>query len=220
MGKFWSSKRYTGKSGECTPGFMAWRNMKNRCLNPKHPDFKHYGGRGIGVCGRWQRSFEGFLKDVGDRPSPKHSLDRIDNDADYGPGNVRWATRSQQMRNTHTNRIVVFRGRSMPIIEACEKAGLNYDAVLMRLRRKWPLARALSTPVAKRRSRDPADPTFLPKYIHRVRRPYNPFRVSTYINGQQVHVGCAPTLEAAVAMQKRALKKALRGTRGGGRRKQ
>lgn len=72
--------------------------MKSRCNNQRHAKWKHYGGRGIRVCARWQE-FMPFLEDVGCRPSDKHSLDRIDNNRDYELGNVRWATATQQNRN-------------------------------------------------------------------------------------------------------------------------
>lgn len=82
------------------PEYVAWCNMLARCGNPKHRVFHHYGGRGIRVCEAWRASFEQFLRDVGLRPSPKHSIDRINNDGHYEPGNIRWATQSEQMRNT------------------------------------------------------------------------------------------------------------------------
>jgi hypothetical protein len=73
--------------------------MKSRCNNPKNISYPHYGGRGIQIYPAWRHSFETFLADVGRRPDSKHSLDRIDNDGHYEPGNVRWATRQQQVRN-------------------------------------------------------------------------------------------------------------------------
>jgi hypothetical protein len=72
--------------------------MKARCTNPKSPKFRYYGGRGITVCDRWSTSFEAFLADMGDRP-PGKSIDRINNDGNYEPGNCRWATQSEQVRN-------------------------------------------------------------------------------------------------------------------------
>jgi hypothetical protein len=85
-----------GMSG--TPEFVAWTSMRQRCGNPRCRRYANYGGRGISICERW-RAFENFLADMGRRPSPDHSLDRIDNDGNYELGNCRWATRSQQQRN-------------------------------------------------------------------------------------------------------------------------
>jgi hypothetical protein len=82
-----------------TPEYRAWRGMINRCYQPSSERFSRYGGRGIVVCDRWHHSFENFLADMGRKPSPKHSIDRIDNDGNYEPGNCRWATASEQQRN-------------------------------------------------------------------------------------------------------------------------
>jgi hypothetical protein len=86
--------------GSWTPEYRAGVNMVTRCHNPKATRYKNWGGRGISVCDEWRHDYEAFLSHVGRRPSPTHSLDRIDNNRGYEPGNVRWATREQQARNT------------------------------------------------------------------------------------------------------------------------
>jgi hypothetical protein len=82
-----------------TPEFSIWTDMLRRCSDPRRPEFKHYGGRGITVCDRWRESFANFLADMGPRPSPGLTLDRRDNDGNYEPGNCRWATVLEQNRN-------------------------------------------------------------------------------------------------------------------------
>jgi hypothetical protein len=81
------------------PEYTAWALMKSRCNNPRHPRYADYGGRGIGVCERWQMDFSAFLADVGPRPGLGYSLDRIDNGRGYEPGNCRWATAKEQASN-------------------------------------------------------------------------------------------------------------------------
>lgn len=90
--------------------YWAWQGMFQRCYNPKATWYPDYGGRGITVCDEW-RDFERFAADMGERPTPMHSLDRRDNDAGYSPGNCRWATRRQQMNNT--GRVIAARNRKL-----------------------------------------------------------------------------------------------------------
>lgn len=91
------SKPRHGKTN--TPEYDSWHHMKCRCLNPKDKDYKSYGGRGIIVCERWKNSFENFYEDMGDRPSPQHSIEREDVNGNYEPSNCLWATAKVQANN-------------------------------------------------------------------------------------------------------------------------
>lgn len=95
----------------------AWENMKKRCTIPKNPRYHRYGGRGIKVCDRWMESFENFLADVGTPPTSLHSLDRINNDGNYEPGNVHWVIQKAQQHNRskHLNSDTVRRIRSLAV---------------------------------------------------------------------------------------------------------
>lgn len=100
-----------------TPEYRVWVDMIRRCENPRNKRFYIYGARGITVCDRWRRSYKNFLSDVGRRPSPKYQIDRKNNDGNYDPGNVRWATRKQQARNKTNNRSITFNGVSLCMAE-------------------------------------------------------------------------------------------------------
>lgn len=116
-----------GYSG--TPTYETWLKMRSRCTSPSTAQFKHYGGRGITVCERWE-SFENFLADMGERPIGK-TLDRIDVDGNYEPSNCRWATQSEQMNNTH--RSVKYQGKTLT--EWSKELGVKYDTLSYRLRK-------------------------------------------------------------------------------------
>lgn len=125
-------------------------NMIARCTNRKNPRYKDYGGRGIKICKRWSESFAAFVKDVGHRPSSKHSLDRFpDNDGDYKPGNVRWATSAEQAtsrRQRSDTRFLTFDGRKRTVAEWAAIVGLKQNTIKTRLRLGWSVRDALTRP--------------------------------------------------------------------------
>lgn len=135
-----------------TPEYKAWQQILQRCCNPSSPTYPLYGGRGITACDRWRTSFVAFSEDMGLRPSPKHSIDRIDNDAGYCKENCRWATKKEQSRNTRQNVLVTFRGKTQCITAWAEELRMKPDTLQDRLQSGWSAERALTTPVAHRRS--------------------------------------------------------------------
>lgn len=114
-----------------SPEYRVYISMLNRCSNTKYDEYKHYGGRGIGVCEHW-RKFENFILDVGPRPSADYELDRVDNEKGYEPGNVRWATKTQNARNKRNTIFVEYQGVSVTLKEVSEKTGIPYSALFYR----------------------------------------------------------------------------------------
>lgn len=88
-----------------TPEYRCWQEIKARCLNKSKPYWKDYGGRGIRMCDAWVNSFATFLRDMGPRPTPRHSIDRLENDGNYSPDNCRWATKKEQSRNRRVTKL-------------------------------------------------------------------------------------------------------------------
>lgn len=116
-----------------TPEYNTWMKIRNRCSNPRDIKYKDYGARGIRVCSEWDNSFEAFYRYIGPKPHTSWSIDRIDVNGDYEPGNCRWADPKTQSRNKRKHRIVVLHGIEMPLSQACEAAGVNYRSALYRL---------------------------------------------------------------------------------------
>ena len=126
-----------------TPTHRSWLAMRARCTDPAVDAYPHYGGRGITVCDRWMGSFEEFLEDMGMRPDGT-TIERIDSDGNYAPGNCRWATKTEQIRNRRNTRLVRVNGTEVTLAEACVTAGLPYTLVHTRMRRGWTAERALA----------------------------------------------------------------------------
>lgn len=128
------------KHGQCaTVEYRRWLRMKARCDNPRNPAYAAYGGRGITVCQRWMDSYEAFIEDVGERPSPLHSIDRIDNDRGYEPNNVRWATRREQANNRRSNVRITYNGETKTLAAWAREIGITPEGVAYRHKHGRPL---------------------------------------------------------------------------------
>lgn len=119
------------------PTYRAWVNIKTKCYNRNSPQYGFYGARGIGICKEWRYNYRAFWEYVGCRPTPKHSLERIDNNRDYEPGNVRWATAIEQCNNTRRNVQVTINGRTQTLAEWCRELKFNYATALNRRHKGW-----------------------------------------------------------------------------------
>lgn len=119
-----------------TPEYRVWKAMVDRCHNPDNRHFKNYGARGITVCERW-RSFDHFFKDMGQRPSPKLTLERDDNNGPYSPENCRWATRKEQINNRRNTRIIDTPWGPMSVSEAAARVGLSINLFGARVVKGW-----------------------------------------------------------------------------------
>lgn len=123
--------------------YTTWRHMRERCLDPYCKNYDNYGGRGITICERWlnqEDGFNQFYKDMGPRPSDKHSIDRIDVNGNYEPNNCRWATNIEQQRNKR-NTIRVNEGK--PLIDLCEELDVDYQSIRHRTQRLgWDFEKA------------------------------------------------------------------------------
>lgn len=124
----------------------TWAGMMSRCYDPNSTSYKSYGAKGITVAEEWH-SFEQFVKDVGQKPSPEHSLDRIKGHLGYSKSNCRWATRKEQSRNTSKNKIIEYNGVSKTLIDWAEEYGMRADTLNRRLKKGWSVEDALHKPL-------------------------------------------------------------------------
>lgn len=129
-----------------TPEYWAWQAMRQRCQNPKSNYFHYYGARGITVSERWNK-FENFIADMGRKPTPQHTLERVDNNSGYCASNCIWGTWQEQSRNTRRTRLVTINGVTKCLKDWCVELGQIYTLVVGRINnRKWDVITALTTP--------------------------------------------------------------------------
>lgn len=129
-------------AGAATKEYRAWQSMKARCYTESTRAFHRYGGRGIRVCDRWRDDFVAFFADLGPCP-PGRSLDRVDNDGDYEPGNVRWASCAVQARNRSNNHFIEYAGEKLTLTDWARRLGVSDSTLWYRLKQGIPLVEAL-----------------------------------------------------------------------------
>lgn len=115
--------------------YRAWLSMRSRCLFPSHKSYQDYGGRGIKICDRWIEDFNAFFIDMGEKPTPKHTLDRIDTNGNYEKSNCRWATQKEQCRNRRSNTWIEYNGITMTKTEWANELGVNKNNLLWNKKR-------------------------------------------------------------------------------------
>ena len=137
-----------------TKEYGTWEHIIQRCENPNNTNFHHYGGRGIYICHAWRNDFTLFYKELGKAPSRKHSIERIDNEKGYIPGNCRWATQEEQTQNMRTTKKYLYRGKLVSVQQARRMASseASYITIKTRIRNGWDFTKAIETPVSIKHS--------------------------------------------------------------------
>lgn len=126
------------------PEFGVWAKMKRRCEQPDDESYDRYGGRGISVCAEWAESFTAFISDMGRRPSPRHQIERTDNDGDYTPANCVWATPAAQARNRRSTRLLTHGGITLCLTDWARRLGIKRETLAYRLNSGYDFPSAIS----------------------------------------------------------------------------
>jgi hypothetical protein len=148
-----SKSRMTTHGKSRTPEHVAWNNAKARCHRKTHPRYADWGGRGIEMCERWRNSFEAFLEDMGPRPGPNYSIDRIDGNKGYEPGNCRWATSQEQSENRPDwVNAITFNGETLSMTQWAKRVGISRKSLYDRIALGWPVEKALTLPKTVRKN--------------------------------------------------------------------
>jgi hypothetical protein len=170
------------------PSYKSWEGMIYRCNNPKSISYKNYGERGIKVCKRWESSYSNFIEDMGEKPSSKHTIERIDMNGNYEPSNCKWATYKEQMSNKRNNRFVVFMGERLTVTQLAERVGIPDGVLHSRIfKLGWDIEKAI---IPKRPKRCDSKGKYLGvSFIPHKPRSGKLYRVRITINGIRKCVG-------------------------------
>lgn len=183
--------------------YRAWQNMKARCYKKNDKQYNNYGARGIVVCQKWKNNFGAFLADVGIKPTPSHSIGRIDNDGHYEPGNVEWQTDEQQSNNRRSNRIIAINGVYKTLSQWSKHFGINSFRAKERLNRGWPehlafikkLPRGVSVKLPPSRKKQ----SNLPQGVFKSKSGLNPYGGQITFARKHYHLGLFKTVKDAKA---------------------
>jgi hypothetical protein len=137
-----------------TPEYHIWCSMRQRCRDPHVKSYPDYGGRGITVCERWLHSFENFYADMGARPSPKHTIERKNNDGPYAPDNTIWLPKTLQNMNKRNSHLITLDGQTACLKEWMHRTGTSLTTFYRRVQNGWSEQEALTTPVSQRRRKN------------------------------------------------------------------
>lgn len=151
-------KRNSTHNQRNTHLYEVWKSIKQRCKNPQSYAYKNYGGRGITICKEWNNDFKafsdwsyanGYTTENRTSEKTKLTIDRINNDGNYEPSNCRWVTRSHQCKNKRNNKVILYHGKSLCLVDWCKELNLHYTTISGRISRGWSIEKSFETPTKK-----------------------------------------------------------------------